>query len=357
MSEQRAVVTSDLIITDRGGSNPRRVIGSNLACSWEVNLAGTLSASVPVNEVRTVGLDIDLRGLWLDYTHPSAGRWSGVITASRAVDGVIEVAAQGFAILTRKRLVSITGQKEQPMKGTPGGIFRLAFERMSNSGPTWLTLGDVDGSGPQIEVSYEYEDFYDSVAPALAGDNGFEWRVSNDRVVTFAQTIGVDRRASVQLIEGREILSGSSWTFDQWSLTNVLAATGIGRARKRVKKGKKSKFVDADYVAGPITVRDEASIAQYGILEELEDFGFVGDETVLTERATAALNASARGSEDAVELNVADVDGAFAKFAEGDTIAVTLGLAGISGTIRVMVRSLDVQTGVMAVAGLGARGT
>jgi hypothetical protein len=351
--DEQSIVTADVIITDRGGANERRLVGTDLALSKEINAAGSLSFRVPVDDVRRAGLGVDLRGYWLTYEHPSAGEWSGVVTASPESDGISEVVAQGFAILLRKRLVKIGNANGDPITGTPGAIFRSAYQNVANEAPTMLTLGSVDLSGPAIEAAWEYEDFYESVAPQLTTDSGYEWRVDNDRVITFAPELGTDRSSSVLFAEGREIRA-HRWTFDQYPITNSIVATGIGTAKKRVRgrKGRK-KWVDADYTAGPIRVSDEESIARHGLLEEFLDLGFVGNETGLENRARQELAAFGNSASDAVELTLCDADGAFGKFDVGDTIRVELGLAGISGRVRVHVLSLDVSTGTMIASGLG----
>lgn len=350
--EERPIVTADIIIADRGGANERRLIGADLSFSKEVNAAGSFSCRVPVDDVRRAGLGVDLRGYWLTYEHPTAGEWSGAVTASPESDGILEVVAQGFAILLRKRLVKLGETNGDPITGTPGGIFRTAYQNVANAAPTFLSLGDIDGSGPAIEAAWEYEDFYESVAPQLTTDSGYEWRVGNDRVVTFGKELGEDRSASVLLAEGREVRA-HRWTFDQFPITNSIVATGIGKSSKRVGKKGRKKWADAEYVAGPIRVSDDESIERHGLLEEFLDLGFVGNETGLEARAREELAAFGNSASDAVELTLCDEDRAFGKFDIGDTVRVELGLAGVSGRVRIYVISLDVSTGTMIVSGLG----
>lgn len=347
-----AVINSTLTITDRGGLNPRNIGVSSLLLSWDVNRAGQLSGFATNKALDKAGLGNQvLNGKWINYEHPTAGRWSGVITMTNAVDGIVEITGQTFHILTRKRLVDISGAKDEPFLGSPGAIFKKAFDQISNSGKLFLVAGSMESGKGQVEVTWTGEDFYDSVIPQLTDDVGMEWLVTNDRVVKYGEKLGLDRSSSVLLSEGKEIISGTMYTDDMYLITNSVRGLGFGRIKKRDKNG---RTIKAEFNVGPVVVSDATSVEQFGLLQERIDYGYVGTEQALRERAQRDLDRKSITKGTAM-LNVADIDNAFSKFETGDTITVELGLSGIVAQVRVLSRALDVTSGIMAVSGTAVR--
>lgn len=361
--------TADLIIADRGGGNPRRLIGADLACSWAVSNAGTLSCRVPTSDVTRAGLGFDLRGKFVAYEHPTAGKWGGTVTASPRRDGILEVAAQGFALNLRKRVISGT------WSGPPGNILQQAFAQANNGGPTYVTLGTIDGSGAAMEGAYAFDDFYESVLPSITADVGFEWHVSPTGILTFGQRIGVDLQSTVRLEQGREILNEYS-VDDMYALTNRIIAGGTGsktttipgdgggkgRGKNKGKKKRKKKSGSgattstAYYPLNNIARADAASVARFGALEEYINFGVVGDDVGLANRAQQYLAERSGDFSCAFELTIADINGAFSKLREGNTISVAFGLSGVSGIMRIMDRALDLNSNTLTIAGNGKLG-
>lgn len=373
MALSDATPTADLIIADRGGGNPLRIIGTDLQCSWEVGSAGQLSCRVPTRDVLAAGLTNDLRGKFVVYEHPTAGKWAGVITASPKTDGIMEVAAQSLAINLNRRLVSGV------WTAAPGATLRQAFAQANNGGPTYLTLGSIDGSGQAVEIGFAFEDMYDVVLPALSTDQGFEWHVSPLGVLTFGKRIGSDLQSAVRLEEGKEILTGR-WVDDLHPVVNRVIGSGTGvipgkpaepeqghyqpvGKKKRGKKRKKKWVVDAPgvdavedayYGLALAVAQDAGSIARYGALEDFLPAGVVGDQNGLQNAVNVSLAQRSGNFASSGEFTLWDMDGAtFSKFREGDTVSISLGLSGVSGIMRVMVRALDLNTNTMVISGSG----
>lgn len=359
--------TADLIVSDRGGGNPRRIIGTDLQCSWEIGAAGALSCRVPADDVIRAGLTNDLRGNFVVYEHPTAGKWAGVITASPKTDGIMEVAAQSLVINLHKRLISGS------WNATPGAALQQAFAFAGNSGPTYLTLGSVDGSGSAFAFAFAFEDMYDIVLPTLSTDQGFEWHVSPLGVLTFAKRIGSDLQSSVRLEEGREILS-SRWIDDLFPIVNRVIGDGSGwipgmpgtadswtKGKKKKHGGHKRKRVTgkaptpgATYDLPLMSAADAGSVARFGPLEEIVSYGNVGDATGLQNAINTTLAQRSGSFASTGELTLWDAGGTtFSKFREGDTIGVSLGLSRVSGVLRVIVRALDLNTNTLVVSGEG----
>lgn len=374
MALSDATPTADLIVADRGGGNPRRIIGTDLQCSWEIGNAGILSARIPTRDVLEAGLTNDLRGKFVAFEHPTAGKWAGVITASPKTDGIMEVAAQSLAIGLNRRLVSGT------WTAAPGATLRQAFAQANNGGPTYITLGSIDGSGQAVEIGFAFEDMYDVVLPSLSTDQGFEWHVSPTGILTFAKRVGSDLQSSVRLEEGREILTGR-WVDDLHPVVNRVIGSGQGViagkpavpegpghkapvGKKKKGKKRKKKWVpgtpgvdavpDAYYELNVASAQDAGSIARYGALEDFLPAGVVGDQNGLQNAVNVSLAQRSGNFASSGEFTIWDMDGTtFGKFREGDTVGITLGLSGVSGIMRVMVRALDLNTNTMVISGSG----
>lgn len=335
--------------------------GSGIRCSWEIGQAGAFSALVPISEVRRVsGWQMELRGQWLWYEHPTGGPWGGVIVATSVVDGIMEIVGQSWEIMLRKRLATVGSQDALAM-APPGGLFQMALASVLNSWWTPLYYGSIDGSGAPVAAAFESEDFYDSVAPALTIDAGFEWTIDENRNVHFLRRIGGDATGSVHF-DSRNVVT-YRFTDDLFPITNRLFAVGIGRTSTqlpdtivRVKKKKKKTipgaWVEADFVAGPVDMQNTDSMNKYGALEEYRDLGFVGDENTLAARAREVLNGFGANSGSTLELTIADTDNIWSRFTTGDSTYVNLGATGAGdGVLRVMSRGIDVDAGTMLIAG------
>lgn len=97
------------------------------------------------------------------------------------------------------------------------------------------------------------------------------------------------------------------------------------------------------------------SVNKWGPLMERRDYPAINDVDEMKAALDTELDVISQVYT-AVEVDVANVDLCWANFREGDTITVGLGYSGYSGAIRVMVRALDVDRGVMTVAGASVDG-
>lgn len=347
MSACRAV--GDIILSERGGRNAVRVATAGLSCSWEVNRAGTLSCQVPVADLVAAGWAGSPLGGWVRFEHPTAGAWGGVVTAGNPGDGIWDIAAQSFHVLARKRLVKLSDAEEEPASGTPGGLLRQAFALASLgiegfSDPIRLTLGTIWEGGPTIEVVYANEDLYERVLPSLADELGYEWGVTADRVLNFGQRLGTDKSATVKLVQGRHIAVDAQAVEDLWGVENVLMAQGVGRLTLG--------GLSALYRITALAI-NEASVDAFGAMMAVRDYGGPYDsENAIRKLAEAEVGVSGLPPV-AVSLPVVDEEGVWADVREGDDVTVVLGLTGLRLKLRVMVRALDLASGVQTVSGIG----
>lgn len=354
MSERTQPVLSRVLIARRNTDDAAEVLTSGLRVSWELNAAGSIAFTVPVNDIleamlpdASTNLTTDLLGYWVWYEHPTAGTWGGVITSLTLADGVIEVAGQGFMILLRRRLGSVYGNiVADPVTAQSGAHLRAAIYSADTD-----VIGTVDpepipltgdwptqlASGPTIQFNAIREDIYDNILPKLTSDIGCELVVNADRTVRYGVNIGQQRDRL--FIEGRHIVA-SRWTDDLWNITTAVVVTGQDAVN------------GATYVAAQ---RDAAMVARFGSLIERRDIGAVAGQSVVDAEALKIASKFAK-KQAAVELRLADVDECFLDVREGDEVRVALGTSAVGNArMTVQMRALDVQTGTMTISGWGWR--
>lgn len=348
-------VTSRVLIAPRGSEDEAALLVSGLRVSWELNVAGSMAFSVPVADVLAAvransqtNLTTDLLGYWITYDHPTAGSWGGVITALTQADGLLEVAAQGFLILLRRRLGTIQGEEaDSSLTGRSGTLLRAAILSSDSD-----VVGRVDpepvplagdwalrmDAGPVVTALNVREDIYESILPTLTTNIGCAFIVNADRTVRYGEVEAIGAVRSNRLIEGRHILN-TRWVDDLWNITTTFVVTG--------------QLPDGTEVVAATT--DTALVARYGSLILRRDIGSVTSPTEVQAAADAALK-EAINKQANVELRVADVDECYVDIREGDTLRLLLGTTGVGNArMRVQVRALDVQTGTLTVSGWGWR--
>lgn len=347
---------SDVLVSPRNA--PERAVkvnGSGLAVSWERNKAGSLAFRIPAADLAAAGLTGDLTGRWLAYEHPTAGRWGGVLTSCLVTDGVAEIAGMSFHVLAHGRMVVAPGAKPLALSKTPGALLIEAFGRVAQLDarspmPLRLDRSAVETTGAALAVEWGPEDLYEDIVPSLTDDIDYEWDVDADRNVTFGRRLGRDLSSSVTLTEGVEVLAGSRWNDDAYTVANWVAA--VGSAAVTSRKGGKS--ATSRYQVGPVVVQDQGSIDRYGLSRTTLDYGPVTDKSALTARAQADL-ATLAWPQASVELSVADVNGTWSAVRVGDLVTVVLGASGLRGVLRVWSRALDVDGSRLTLAGVGRR--
>jgi hypothetical protein len=341
---------SDVTILERGGRRPRRLTLSGLRCSWEVNVAGQLSGQAVADELFAAGFaTTDLRGHWIAYEHPSAGRWGGVVSVCAPRNGLVEIGAHGFEVLLRKRLVTEAGGRNRPLAAPPGALLWKAIKLADRHGPTYVRRGRIDEHGSPVQAVWQAADVYEDVIPELTDALDREWEVEPDtRKVNYAKRLGRDRSGSVKLVLGREISDPAyEWVEDHWATVNVLHGTAELVLNARGAPRSRPFPIAATEV-------NHASVRRWGAMEAAVDLGRVGSRDALRDRLKRELNRLADPPA-AVRLTTVDEGGVWSRFREGDDVAVELGDAGIRGTVRVRIRALDVEAGTLEIAGDGTR--
>lgn len=316
-----------VVLTDRGGADPVRITVSGVQCNWEVSRAGALSCLVAETELRELGTTIDV-GNWLRYDHPTAGSWGGIVTSTRPITGSVEIGAESFHVLFRKRRAPVSARLTT---ASSGGHVKRLLDTLSKENPTWLTKKTIRQGGILFPASWNGEDVYDQVLPSIAALGDSEWDVDADRVFIWDSRIGTDLSSSVALRESLQITGDTTLTEDLWTVENAI----IGRSAD----GKRS-FEQVD----------TASILTHGRLEATHTYSDTTGSIATKQRAKSDV-AEKKDPALTPDVSIVDRDGSFAAFRHGDSVTLVLPSANAIVVYRVMARGVDVQGGVMKLTG------
>lgn len=328
MATTRQPFTDEVVLSDFGGGNPRRVPVVGASVSWELNNVGSFSAFARIEDLQQHGAWGDLKGMWLEWQHRTAGRWGGVVVGRPVTDGVAELAAEGWATLLRNRPL-IYWDRQAP--SSAAGIARHGVMAAETNDPSFIKLGAFDESGDAIQFRLGGQDTLDDMLPQLVGDGAMEWSVDADRVLTCGQALGVERSATVRLTEGVEILNAKfaddSYTAPAVQQFEVQLPAGASQDPTRRPTVGSAATVKRRW-ADPRIARIAAAAANQP--------QFV---TLLQTQTTP------------VELTICDRNQAFYHTQLADTVRIVVETAGFSGTFRVHARGLDSSQDVMTLAG------
>lgn len=195
------VLYDDMVISEPGNLEPRRVVGAAIQCSWHINAAGDLSAYVRLDDMRAAGLLGNIKGYWLTYA-TSAGLWGGVISGQPSTGNYMEITAQGFLSLVKGRVIT---SRLVAMGGSAGGLALRALSQAGAGNPTYIALGDIDEGGGALSLEL-IGDVANDVLPQLAEAGDVEWIVTAERVFHLARRLGNDLSSVVRLVEDRHVV-------------------------------------------------------------------------------------------------------------------------------------------------------
>jgi hypothetical protein len=320
--------TDEVTISDFGGGNPRRLPVVGASVSWELSNVGNFSAFARIEDLQRYGLGGELKGMWLEWRHRTAGRFGGVIVGRPFTDGVAELSVEGWATLLRHRPL-IYWDRQAP--ASAAGIARHGVMAAETNDPSFITLGTFDESGEAIGFRLGGQDTLNDMLPQLVDDGAMEWSVDADRVLSCGQALGVDRSASVRLTENVEILTAKfaddAYTAPAIQQFEVQLPAGASRDPTRRPGSSARPSVNRRWVDP--RVRRIAAAAT-------TESQFV---TLLRTQTTP------------VELTICDRNSAYYHTQLGDTVRIVVETAGFSGTFRIHARGLDSSQDVMTLAG------
>lgn len=397
-------IIDDIIVSEPGNIDPKRIAIAAPQLSWEINAAGSFSGFARLDALRSAKLSGDLKGMWLTY--PSvAGWWGGVITGRPSADGVAEIVAEGFVSLLRGHVLSTS---VLTMTGSAGGMAKRAIRGSGVDGPVYIHFGTIDeGGGP---VSLELVgDVATDLLPQIAEAGDTEWLVDADRVFTLARRLGRDLSASVRFVEDQHIIgvrvADDLLSTNAGQVFRVQSALSQSIARFAQSPSTPAALQPPNNPAVPVVATPLTPLwwtrATTGtnftyamdVWESLPEGIPVGGSAPATARrpvervswqtylidppgtievpsqsaapppwvgkppGVGANNPSVPSSRRApqptipMELTLANINDAFAVFDLGDTVRVELGSLGMSGRFRMRSKALDVASQALTAAG------
>lgn len=331
----------DCLIARPGWTDQRRVPIAPPSCSWRTDGPGSFDTEVRTRDLAAFGLSVTaissaLKGRWLWWAHPTAGPWGGVVTRTEVGAWWTRITAEQFAVLLRKRTAP---PKARAVGIAPGSLALSYLTGAARSGDTMMLTGwTAEESGDPVDLEPRGGDVCDDVIPQLASF-GYQWRVRawtmDERLFEFRQRVGVDKRRTVLLSEGRHI-SETRVTGDLWTVANSI--TGISGDRAWDQSYGYQQDSDASIRA--LGRRYEATVAYSGVITR-------STIAPLVKRDLAVR----KYPQEIAEIRVVDADRCFLDVREGDVISIASEQANYQGPMTVDIRSLDGRSNVMTYAG------
>lgn len=334
---------TDAIIARPGYYDQKIVPISPPDMSWRTDGPGSFDCEVETRDLTNTGLSVagttaGLKGSWLWWEHPTAGAWGGVITRADVDTWYTRITAEQFNVLLRKRRMSSTFGQLSASPGSLALMFLTAAERNGDS--FGLTSWTAEETGPAIDIEPRGGDLCDDVIRSLLR-YGYQWRVKADtmseRAFQFRKRLGSDLSRSVLLSEGMDIPHGGfRVSADLWTVANSIHGVS-GQADWRKANGYQA---DIDASMRALGRRFEETISYNGATSR----------STLVPLVKADLIENA-WPKDIAEIQLTDVNYTWQRFREGDTVSVAVAAANIAAPFEVDVRSLNMRSGLMTIAG------
>lgn len=191
-----------------GWHGQRHVQVGNLSAGFRVNGAGRLSCHLPARTAHLLGFRA-LLGRWVWWqgkTRAFAGYVEDV--PSEIGSGVIELSCTDMSGLLDQMQ---TPRTYRQTSSAPGALIGRAIKDSGADTGTWFSRYLIDEHGAPLTVEWRGEQT-STVVRSLANGAGGQWyvEVESDKTLTFVYKIGpIDRRGSILLVEGHNVLSGS----------------------------------------------------------------------------------------------------------------------------------------------------
>jgi len=332
---------AEAIIARPGWVDQRTIQISPPSCAWRTDGPGSFDCTVRTRDLTTAGMGITqistaVKGRWLWWEHPTAGAWGGVITRTEIGPWYTRITAEQFNVLMRKRQ---TAQNVKAVGIAPGSLALYYLTSAARSGDSFLLTGwTAQEGGDAVDLEPRGGDLCDDIIPDLAR-YGYQWRVRAwtmaERLFEFRERLGVDKRGTVLLSEGRHIV-GIRVTGDLWTVANSI----IGISGDRVWDQSYGYQQDDDASIRALGRRYEETIAYTGVITR-------STIAPLVKRDLAVR----RYPQEITEIDLVDADMCFLDFREGDTVRILSAQANSDYAMDVDIRSLDAGRNILTIAG------
>lgn len=320
-----------VLISDPAGFTTQRVPVNGVSRSWAVGSSGSLSAEALSRDLVTYGLNDELRGHWIVVDDDDAGPWGGVINNCQPNgDGTTEIAASDWTALFELRRMP---RRSRPLFGPAGTLALVAIAETVRQFGTPVIDRFADDIDLPVSFDFDGSDLR-SALDSMADETGQEWWIEHDTQAFHWGIQGSDLTGTVQLIEGRHIADWRAPTSSDPVVNDLEAFPTNDRYQMRQT----------------IRVENPASIAAIGRRQDSRGIPGGSHGIHIRNRAIGLVNELAQQGA-AIEMDVLNVDRAFAQFREGDVICVLLPSVSEQLTARIMARSLD-DNRVMSVSAI-----
>jgi hypothetical protein len=327
------VAASVLRVEDRGGGNPFILDHAAARCSWVVSAPGSFSCVVSDRDARRWGAAGAswLGSKWVRLETADLPAWGGVVTTMRWAPGTLELGAESFhALLRRRRVPRTYGQQ----RATAGALAQRAYRDVQADDYTFIRTFEADETGDPIDFEWHGGDLADDVFRELATASGQEWTVDADRAAEWRVRLGADKSGTVHLAYPHEIVS-YSLTGDLWTVENDIEGEAADTA-----------------FAAPVydQAEDNASVKTRGRYQTTRTYPNVVSKGTVRPKVKRDLERLANPTQ-VVTMTVANVAHCWGKFQLGDTILATLPGADSRLRVRLGAIAVDVDGGTMELAG------
>lgn len=341
---------NEVVLAERGWRNEARLPVSGAVASWAVANPGQFSAFARTADLRDIGVSDpdELGGMWLRWEHPGAGDWGGVVSAASVGSGHIEITAEDFRVLLRKRL---TSSRPTPLAAPAGAVFEALMRQASRAEPTYLRVAEVDADLPFVRFEFAAQDIGREAIPAVAQAAGCEWAVTAEPATSFVRRLGRDKSGEVRLVDVLDLAGDQRYVVDFSAISNRLLGTG---ARPDINLGLQARRKRKRRPYPTATVADDASVGRHGPLEEARDYPDTLDRGAVVGRLSQEIGRSKEPAR-TLEVTVLEASGKWPLFREGDTVRVELSAEGIVADLRIEGRSVDAVAGTQTIAGPATR--
>lgn len=358
---------SEVVISDHGGGNPRRLRVFGVQATWEVSNVGAFSCFARVEDLRRAGLGGALGGAWLTWNGGLVGQWGGQISGRPLTPGVTELAAEGWGSLLRGHVID--GWLE-PGVGQYAGIAWRGILSAQGS-QAFITVGTLDEGGESVDIDGAGQDIIDDLTGNLADGGMMEWLVDQDRVFRAGRRVGQDRSARYRLIEGRHIVDFRGPVDDLWAappaevieiegqaaVTQAITNTATQgqyqpaqeHRRRQRRRNKRNRGNRPNRRRGQVVFSERRR--QPGPSATSAVTTWTTTEIVAPPIVGGAIEAYEPPATVPFELDLVNRDNCFGWIGAGDSVRILLGSVGFAGIFRCMVRGIDMDAGVMTLAG------
>lgn len=363
------LIADEIIVSDHGGSNPRRLMVTGVSCSWELNTPGEFSCFTSPEELERARLGYSLSGKWVTWSG-RPGAWGGVITGKPLTGGVPEVAASGWAALLSGRAILSILRKDQSTLGGLAALAVVGSDAESEAG-SLITLGTIDDIGEFVTVDFGTEDVLDDFLPSLVDAGALEWIVDQDRRLHAGKWLGRDVSHRVRLVEGVHIIpSSESVGDDMWSKTaaelvaletneqrisgtpppGVSVGGGAGRRRRNRRRARKKRGGRDRWRPGKRNT--DVSLDPVEPVPGTPGVPWL-DSTVGVSLRTLWVPQQSSSPLETVpmEFAVRDVDDVWRHCQPGNVVRIVLGRARFSGWFRILNRGYVAADGELVLSG------